>query len=101
MSGYRALAWLRAPETGESCSFGVLFGRNKNTTMAEETVRSLRSAETVSSKSPETIAWLILVPETGLGRGEQGRSGLARTEKPRTRENPGPGEKNDCVVCTQ
>ena len=34
--------------------------------------------------------------------GDLGRSGLARAEKPRTRENPGRrGEKNDCVVCTQ
>ena len=72
MSGCRALARLRTPETGESCSFGVLFGRNKNTTMAEEKVRSLRSAETESSKSPETIAcgssWLWRL-------GRAGRSG--------------------------
>ena len=41
--------------------------------MAEEKVRSLRTAETESSKSPETIAWLILARR--LGSGELGRSG--------------------------
>ena len=60
MSGCRALARLRPPETGESCSFGV-FGRNKNTTV-EEKVRSPQSADTESSKVAETLPWLILDP---------------------------------------
>ena len=62
------------PGQGKAAALESYLDGIKIRTMAEEKVRSLRTAETESSKSPETIAWLISWSRR-LDRGEQGRSG--------------------------